>query len=51
MTRKCLIIMIQTRLQSLCAGFAGEGEISTYDLNRLTEYYRVLAVHNALDQQ
>jgi len=51
MTRRTLIVMIQTRLQSLYTGFAGEGNICTYDLNRLIEYYRVLAVHNALDQQ
>lgn len=51
MTRRTLIVMIQTRLQSLYTGFAGEGTVCAYDLNRLNEYYRVLAVHNALDQQ
>lgn len=51
MTRDTLTIMIKSRLQNLYTIFSGKGDICTYELKRLNEYYRVLAVHNALEQQ
>jgi hypothetical protein len=51
MTRSTLISFIHSRLQSLVAEFAGEGQPDSYSLKRLEELYRVLAVHNALDAQ
>lgn len=51
MTRSTVICFIQTRLRSLVAEFAGEGQPDPYSLKRLEELYRVLAVHNALGAQ
>lgn len=51
MNRGTLIALMERRFKTLYSGYAGKGKICKYTLKDLIEFYRVLAVHNALDQQ
>ena len=51
MNRNTVTYLIQSKLRSLVAEFAGQGQPDSYTLMTLGELYRVLAVHNALGAQ
>tara|TARA_R110002110_G_scaffold292886_3_gene506910 strand:- start:727 stop:888 length:162 start_codon:yes stop_codon:yes gene_type:complete len=51
MTRNTVTYLIQSKLRSLVAEFAGQGQPDSFTLMTLGELYRVLAVHNALSAQ